>query len=87
MNGREPQIIIIGPPFKNKAGEMVTPKAFLHPCFKDGCREYAAWGFGELWACRAHVNEASTLFDHHRRIERERENEQGSTGDSGLFGR
>lgn len=53
MNNRAPRLVVIGMPFKNRQGETRVPRAFIHPCFKEGCDDYAAWGFGERFACRA----------------------------------
>lgn len=85
MTNRAARIVTIGLPFRNKQGEMAVPRAFIHPCFKDGCGEYAAWGFGERFACRAHRNELSTLFDQARATQAGGTDGR-STGDRNLFG-
>lgn len=83
MNNRAPRLVVIGMPFKNRQGETRVPRAFIHPCFKEGCDDYAAWGFGERFACRAHRNELSTLFDQRARISTGEAD--ASTRDGGLF--
>lgn len=84
---RAPRLVVIGMPFKNRQGESIVPRAFIHPCFKEGCAEYAAFGFGETWACGSHRNEASILFLQSQRTNKGDTNEQRMENDDLLAGR
>lgn len=62
----------IGNDFKNKAGDLVSPVVFIHPCWMPGCKAYAAHGFRVdllkkppapgFWSCADHVNELETIL-------------------------
>lgn len=69
MTNRAPRLVIIGMPFKNRQGETRVPRAFIHPCFKEGCDTYAPWGFGPpltsnlRFSCSRHVDELRRAID------------------------
>ena len=70
-------------------GERVQPMGFIHPCYVEGCNEYAPFGYKlphrplGLYACKAHVNGLETLFRQSALAPQEAPDATGNaTGDS-----
>lgn len=90
---RAPRIVEIGPVFKNKAGEETVLLAFRHPCWKDGCRNGAPFGFGVsllhgklgTWSCSEHRNELLALLEHPLGSQHPGGSDELSTVDRDLF--
>lgn len=75
ISSNKPELVDVAP-VRHADGTTTMSKGFIHPCYVEGCEEYAPFGFRMkgwplgLWACRGHRAGAEEVFS--RMIDRAR---------------